>query len=99
MDTPIKTPMMNIRLRVVGIAKRQRTVKVHNIDVITDLPYEDIDLNQYVSQALMIRDKSMRTVESCSLYLSPWTKIDYPSEGYSMKEITFADKRYKAVKL
>lgn len=95
----IKIPMMDIRLRVVGIAKRQRTVKVHNIDVVTDIPYEDVDLNQYVSQALVIRDAAMRTVESCSLYLSPWTKIDYPSEGYSTKEITFADKRYKAVKL
>lgn len=99
MDTPIKTPMMDIRMRVVGIAKRQRAVKVHNIDVMRDLPYEDIDLNQYVSQALAIRDNAMRTVESCSLYLSPWTKIDYPSEGYSMKEVTFCDKRYKAVNL
>lgn len=95
----IKTPMMDIRMRIVGIAKRQRTVKVHNIDVARDLPYKNIDLNEYVSKALAIRDESMRTVESCLLYLSPWTRVDHPSEGYSMKEVTLGDKRYKKMKL
>ena len=97
MSEPIKTEMMDIRMRVIGIRKRQRVVKVHNIDVKTDLPYQDVDLNDFVSEALKIRDAEMRTVEKCQLYLSPWTKVDYPTKGYSMKEVNMGDSRYKSI--
>lgn len=98
MSERIKTPMMDIRLRVIGVKKRQRSVKVHNLDVATDLPYTDVDLNGYVGDAMKVLEREMRTSESVTLYLSPWTKIDHP-EGYSMKEVTFGDKRYRSMKL
>lgn len=75
------------------------TVKVHNIDVKKDLPYSDIDLNTFVTEALRIRTSEMRTVETCELYLSPWTHVQDEGYPHAMKEVRFADPRYKKVKL
>lgn len=89
----VKIEKMDIRVRCIGIIKRQRTVKVHNLDLICDIPYSDINLEDYVERAKIIAKSRMRTIEKCEVYLSPWTQI--PSDGYSMKEVRMCDPRYK----
>lgn len=95
--TGIKIEKMDIRIRVVGIAKRQRTVKVHNIDLYADLIYAEIDLDSYVNEALKKVDETMRTSEIIQLYVTPWTQIQY--DGYSMKEVTFCNPKYRSIDL
>lgn len=100
-DTAIKTPKMDIRLRIIGIAKRQRTVKVHNLDVLKDLNYQDVDLNSdtYKDLAYGIIRSTMRTVERVELYLSPWDEVEYHGYPHAMKEVRFADPRYRKIML
>ena len=92
-----KTPMMDIYIRVIGVKKRQRTVKSHNIEICSNLPYEDIDLTIYKSQALDAIRKEMKSVQSCKLCLSPWTEVKEDGYEHSMKGVRFADPRYKSV--
>ena len=94
-----KTPMMDIRVRVIGIMKRDRKVKSHNLDVHVDIPYEDIDLNTYRARAKIIIASRMKTLERAEIYLSPWTRVEEEGYAHSMKEITFNDKRYKRMTL
>ena len=89
-----KTPMMDIRIRVIGIAKRERKVKVHNLDVEVDLPYSDVSLEGYKEQVQSIASDKFRTIEKLEVYL-PWTRIDEEGYEHSMKEVSFGDKRYK----
>ena len=90
-----KTPMMDIRIRVIGIAKRERKVKVHNLDVEANIPYNDVSLEGYKEQAQSIASDKFRTIEKLEVYLSPWTRIDEEGYEHSMKEVSFGDKRYK----
>ena len=87
--------MMDIRIRVIGIAKRERKVKVHNLDVEVDLPYSDVSLENYKEQAQKIASDKFKTIEKLELYLSPWTRVDEEGYEHSMKEVSFGDKRYK----
>ena len=90
-----KTPMMDIRVRCIGVMKRDRKVKLHNLDIEVDIPYEDIDLAEYVGRAKIFVKSRMKTLEKCEIYLSPWTRIDEEGYAHSMKEVTFGDKRYR----
>ena len=90
-----KTPMMDIRIRVIGIAKRERKVKVHNLDVEANIPYHDVNLEIYREVAQKIASDKFRTIEKLEVYLSPWTRIDEEGYEHSMKEVSFGDKRYK----
>ena len=76
-----KTAMMDIRVRCIGVMKRGRKVKLHNLDIAVDIPYQDIDLAEYIGRAKIIVKSRMKTLEKCELYLSPWTKVD--EEGYA----------------
>lgn len=90
-----KTPMMDIRVRCIGVMKRDRKVKLHNLDIEVDIPYEDIDLSEYIDRAKFIVRSKMKTLEKCELYLSPWTRVEEEGYAHSMKEVTFGDKRYR----
>ena len=90
-----KTAMMDIRVRCIGVMKRDRKVKLHNLDIEVDIPYEDIDLAEYVGRAKIFVRSRMKTLEKCEIYLSPWTHIDEEGYAHSMKEVTFGDKRYR----
>ena len=96
-DKVTKTLMMDIRVRCIGIMKRDRKVKLHNLDVTVDIPYQDIDLAEYIGRAKIIVKSRMKTLEKCELYLSPWTKVDEEGYAHSMKEVTFGDKRYRKI--
>ena len=90
-----KTPMMDIRVRCIGVMKRDGKVKLHNLDIVADILYDDIDLAEYVGRAKIIVRSRMKTLEKCEIYLSPWTRIDEEGYAHSMKEVTFDDKRYR----
>ena len=92
-----KTSMMDIRVRCIGIMKRDKKVKLHNLDIVVDIPYQDIDLEEYIGRAKIIVKSRMKTLEKCELYLSPWTKVDEEGYAHSMKEVRFADPRYKSI--
>lgn len=90
-----KTPMMDIRVRCIGIMKRDRKVKLHNLDIEVNIPYQDVSLEEYVGRAKIFVRSRMRTLEKCEIYLSPWTRVEEEGYAHSMKELTFGDKRYR----
>ncbi len=90
-----KTPMMDIRVRCIGVMKRDRKVKLHNISIKEGLAYQDIDLAEYVEQAKIFVKSRMKTLEKCELYLSPWTCIEEEGYAHSLKQVTFGDTRYR----
>lgn len=95
----IKTAKMDIVIKVVGVMKRQRNEKVHTIDMYLDLPYQDIDLKTYEQDAIALIKEKMKSWSRVELYLSPWTQVDEEGYPYSMREVTFGDKRYRKISL
>ncbi len=80
---------MDVRIRIIGIKKRQRKEKSHNLDVALNLPYQDIDLKIYEQSAIALIKEEMKS----------WTQVDDEGYAHSMKEVTFGDKRYRKISL
>ena len=97
MNNEQSTPMVSITVYYSGIKKRQRSIKLHSIELL-DLEEKDFtDLNDYKSQAMVKLTKDAKSYDRAKVKVNYW---EYINDGsFTIKRANLFDDRNKELSL
>ena len=97
MNNEQSTPMVSLTVYYRGIKKRQRSVKVHSIEIM-DLEEKDFtQLEDYKAQAMVELTKDAKTYDRAKVKVTYWEAINDGS--FTIKRANLFDERNKELSL
>lgn len=97
MNNEQSTPMVSITVYYSGIKKRQRTVKLHSIELLDLKESEFTSLEDYKAQAMVKLTEDAKTYDRAKVKVTYWEAINEGS--FTIKRVKLFDDRNKELSL